>query len=300
MSTAGPCSTSVTWAFEAIGTQWEVDTTWPLDAEVQADVLDVVEQFDRTWSRFRDDSIVTAMAREPGSYDVRDGDTLLGLYDELHAATDGAVTPLVGRSLEELGYDAGYTLEDTGRTTVPDDWAEVRRDGTLVVDRETVSTSRPLLLDVGAAGKGLLVDMVASVLQGNGVNQATVDASGDLYCVGSAPIRVALEHPGDPTRAIGVVAVEPEQALCASAVNRRTWGDGLHHVVDGRTGRPAYDVVATWVLIDQSCMRADGLATAHFFADPEVLLDLDPHHFVRIHADGRVLRSPDLPGELFT
>ena len=49
------------------------------------------------------------------------------------------------------------------------------------------------------------------------------------------------------------------------------------------------------------CLWADGLATAHFFApDPQVLLDLRPHHFVSIHADGRVLRSPDLPGELFT
>ena len=111
---------------------------------------------------------------------------------------------------------------------------------------------------------------------------------------------MALEHPRDPTKAIGVVELAPGRALCASAVNRRTWGDRLHHVVDGRTGRPTADVVATWVLADRSCMRADGLATAHFFADPEVLLDLHPHHFVRVHADGRVLRSPDLPGELFT
>jgi thiamine biosynthesis lipoprotein len=290
-----------TWTFEAIGTRWEIDTAQPLDPEVQVAVLDVIERFDGAWSRFRADSAVTAMAEGSGRWeDVEYADWLFGLYDDLHAATDGAVTPLVGQSLVELGYDAHYSLEPTGRDVVPDDWAAVRRDGTLVLDGDVVTTTRPLLLDVGAAGKGLLVDRVASAFWGHGLNQVTVDASGDLYHAGTSPIRVALEHPRDPSRAIGVLEVEPEQALCASAVNRRTWADGLHHVVDGRTGRPTHDVVATWTLVDQSCMRADGLATAHFFADPDVLLDLYPHHFVRIHADGRVLRSPDLPGELFT
>jgi thiamine biosynthesis lipoprotein len=289
-----------TWTFEAIGTRWEVDTAQPLGPDVQVAVLDVVERFDRAWSRFRADSSVTAMARAAGTWEVEGASALLGLYDALHAATDGAVSPLVGRSLEDLGYDADYSLRPAGSVSVPDDWAVVRDDGTLVVDGDVVGTTRPLLLVVGAAGKGLLVDRVAAVLRDRGEAEVTVDGSGDLLHAGTTPIRVALEHPADASRAIGVLEVGPGQALCASAVNRRTWGEGLHHVVDGRTGRPTADVVATWVLSDHSCLQADGLATAHFFADPEVLLDLHPHHFVRIHADGRVLRSPDLPGELFT
>ncbi len=56
-------------------------------------------------------------------------------------------------------------------------------------------------------------------------------------------------------RAIGVVELDPEDALCGSATNRRAWGDGLHHVLDGRTGRPTNDIVATWVVVPQSCMR---------------------------------------------
>ena len=88
-------------------------------------------------------------------------------------------------------------------------------------------------------------------------------------------------------------------ALCASAANRRAWGEGLHHVLDARTGRPTTDVIATWVLAPHSCMIADGLATAHFFADPEPLLERWTHQFVRMHADGRVVWSPDLQGEMF-
>ncbi len=291
-----------TWTFEAIGTRWDVDTVQPLAPEAEADVLAQVDRFDRTWSRFRADSVVTAMAGSAGTWtDVGSAGPLLDLYDGLHRATAGSVTPLVGQALVDLGYDADYSLVQRAEPAVPDDWAALRSRGEVAVGPDgEVRTSRPLLLDVGAAGKGLLVDLVVGVLADHGVEEATVDGSGDLRHVGGRPIRVALEYPGDATRAVGVVEVADGWALCASAVNRRAWGDGLHHVVDGRTGHPTRDVVATWTLVDGSCMVADGLATAHFFADPQALLDLHPHHFVRIHADGRVLRSPDLPGELFT
>ncbi|MCO7240389.1 MULTISPECIES: FAD:protein FMN transferase [unclassified Aeromicrobium] len=302
MTGIGPRATTVAWDFEAIGAPWQVETARPLAPDVRQAVLDVVDRFDRTWSRFRDDSVVTAMAGSAGAWsDVDSAGLLLDLYDGLHRATDGSVTPLVGQALVDLGYDADYSLVQRAEPAVPDDWAALRSRGEVAVGPDgQVRTSRPLLLDVGAAGKGLLVDLVVDVLADHGVDQATVDGSGDLRHVGAGPIRVALEHPGDASRAVGVVEVADGWALCASAVNRRAWGDGLHHVVDGRTGHPTRDVVATWTLVDGSCMVADGLATAHFFADPQALLDLHPHHFVRIHADGRVLRSPDLPGELFT
>ncbi len=55
-----------------------------------------------------------------------------------------------------------------------------------------------------------------------------------------------------------------DAALCASATNRRAWGDGLHHVLDARTGVPVRSVVATWA-VGADAMRADAIATALFF-----------------------------------
>ena len=60
------------WQLEAIGTAWQIDTREPLAAGETAAVLDRIEQFDRVWSRFRDDSIVAAMAREPGAWQLPD------------------------------------------------------------------------------------------------------------------------------------------------------------------------------------------------------------------------------------
>lgn len=300
-----PRPDSVAWQFEAIGTQWQIDTARPLPDAVRADVLDRVEQFDRTWSRFRPDSLVSQLATRSGTWTVPDEwSTLLELYAELHHLTDGAVNPLVGQTLADLGYDASYSLtQSVEKPFASYGWFAHAYESELVIgddsfDDRTVVTSQPVLIDVGAAGKGLLVDLVANIV-GRETHQFTVDASGDLYHGGTTPLRIALEHPLDPTRAIGVAEIDPEDALCASATNRRAWGDGLHHVIDARTGRPTDDVIATWVVTPQSCMRADGLATAYFFAGPEALGGLYQHEFVRMFADGHVEWSPDFPGEVF-
>lgn len=281
------------WKFEAIGTEWHIDTAVPLSPELRVDITKLIDDFDRTWSRFRADSVVAQMAHQAGTWELEHGDRLLGWYDQLAIATRGAVNPLVGRALSALGYDANYSLTPSESPSGAPLWDSVTRLG------PTITTNEPVVLDVGAAGKGLLVDLIVEFIVAAGIDEVTVDASGDVLHRGGAPIRVALEHPADPSRAIGVVDLAPGSALCGSATNRRAWGEGLHHVLDARTGQPTRDVIAVWVVAEGSCMVADGLATAHFFADAESLDGLYRHQVVRVHADGRVTWSADLPGEVF-
>jgi thiamine biosynthesis lipoprotein len=297
-------SDPASFAFEAIGTHWQIETPAPLEAAVRNAVLDRVEVFDATYSRFRTDSLVTAIAERPGRYVFPDDAVaLFGLYDRLAAATDGAVDPLVGRDLERLGYDRDYSLRPvtdaermtagpTGAGPRPSWVADVERDGMIL------TTERPLVIDVGAAGKGYLVDLVAGVLREHDIDRYVVDASGDMVHAGPAPIRVGLEHPLVAGQAIGVAELQNE-SLCASASNRRRWGDGLHHVLDGRTGNPARDVIATWVVAADTAL-ADGLATALFFTGAHRLAETFHFSYVRMYADGRAESSRDFRGELFT
>ena len=102
-----------TFTFDAIGTRWCVDTDEPLSGEVRDRILDRTRRFDRTYSRFRPDSLVAQVAAAPagGRFEFpEDSVALFDLYDRLVAATDGAVDPLVGRQLELLGYDRTYSL----------------------------------------------------------------------------------------------------------------------------------------------------------------------------------------------
>ena len=288
-----------TWRFEATGTQWQIEATQPLSADVQARILERVQTFEATWSRFHPDSLVAALAyAESGGNFIfpEEGFFLFDLYDRLHAVTGGAVDPLVGRTLERLGYDRTYSLRPVPDPNPPQPnpcWTRnVTRVGT------TLTTRQSLSLDVGAAGKGLLVDLVAALLRQNGHTDFLVDGSGDLHHAGREEVSVGLEHPFEAGIVIGVVSLR-NQALCASGVNRRAWGDNLHHVVDARSGQPTRQVVATWALADDA-LTADGLATALFFASPERLEDLFDFSGVRLFRDGRVEVSRNFHGEVFT
>ncbi|WBB67730.1 FAD:protein FMN transferase [Micromonospora sp. WMMD812] len=288
-----------TYRFAAIGATWEIVTERPLGAALRDEIQSRIAHFDHTYSRFRPDSLVSRIAEAPrgGRFTFPDDAVaLFDLYDRLAVATGGAMDPLIGRRLESLGYDPVYSLRPVPQSETalrrPSWTRDVVRDGTTIV------TGGPLTIDVGAAGKGLLVDLVTGLLSGAGISSCVVDASGDLRHHGPEGIRVGLEHPDDPRLVIGTIRLHG-QALCASAINRRAWGAGLHHILDARTGEPVRDVVATWAIADDT-MTADALATALFFTPPSRLTPTFRFCFVRVFADGRAERCGDLDGELFT
>ncbi|WP_028264767.1 FAD:protein FMN transferase [Arthrobacter sp. MA-N2] len=280
-------------SFDGIGTRWEISTPEPLGNAVRRSLREVVEDYDRNYSRFRADSVVAGLAREAGTATLPSGASgLEALFRKLYRLSSGAVTPLIGGSLEQLGYGPGYALQALGDPVPAPRWEDV-----LEWNGTQVTTSVPLVLDIGAAGKGQLVDLTTEVLRSSGIAEFLVDASGDMFHSGMEPLRVALEHPYDPTQAIGVVDLH-DGALCASAANRRAWGDGLHHVLDGATGRPIETVVATWTMA-ATAMEADALATALFMVDPKVLEEEFEFSWLKVYSDGHAVFSTGFEGTLF-
>lgn len=285
------------WRFEAIGTQWAIDTHEPLTDDERAAVLVMIDEFDREWSRFREDSTVSALASGGSRPLPADAEAMFAIYADLDAATGGAVNPLVGVSLEALGYDRSYSLRQSAPVNAPADWRRL-----VSIDDGALTLSQPALIDVGAIGKGRLVDLVLDHLEGQKQGALTVDAGGDVRCSGVRE-RIGLEHPYDPTRIIGVVDLE-DAALCASATNRRVWGDGLHHVLDARTGVPVRTVAATWA-VAPTAMVADAAATALFFEGGAELAYRWGVEWVRMTTVGRIEWSPGFgtercKAELFT
>ena len=252
-------------------------------------VSERIERFDRDWSRFRGDSLVARIAREPGRHRLPgDADALFELYAGLYPATGGRVSPLVGGALAGLGY--GPRLAAGVADAVP------RWEDAISWDGTHLDTAAPVVLDVGAAGKGHLVDLVSELLTDAGIRRHVVDGSGDLR-IRDVPMRIALEHPSDSTKAIGVAELA-DGALSASAGNRRAWGDGRHHVLDAVTGMPTRRVVATWAVADDD-LTADGAATALFFDVERTWLERHGVQWVRMLDGGAIERSPGFPGEVF-
>ncbi|MBP2265277.1 thiamine biosynthesis lipoprotein [Pseudarthrobacter sp. PvP004] len=283
-----------TFSFEGIGTQWEISTPDSLVPAVRREVLETVAAYDKTWSRFRPDSLVSGLSRGPGIITLPEHAVALQkLYSVLYRLSDGAMTPLIGSSLERLGYDAGYALVPSGNPLAPPRWEDV-----LDWTGTDLAAKEPVVLDVGAAGKGQLVDLLGEILLATDHTDFLVDGSGDMLHAGSHPVTVALEHPYNPRQAIGTVELN-NSALCASASNRRTWGDGLHHVLDGTTGEPIHTTVATWAMA-ASALVADGLATALFMLEPARLEEEFDFSWLSVSSSGVAAFSTGFEGRLFT
>ncbi|WP_447951697.1 FAD:protein FMN transferase [Chryseobacterium koreense] len=261
-----------------------------------------IDIFDRTYSRFRSNSLITtiATATNGGKFQFpEDAAPLFELYDMLHSITEGKVEPLIGTEMELLGYDAKYSLQADPQAgyfntdkQLPDWQKDVFREG------NCITTKRPMTIDVGAAGKGYLVDILSEILMDENIREFVIDGGGDIRHKGNTEYIIGLEHPANREMVIGTVPLK-NAAICASATNRRKWGKDLHHILNGRTGKPVQDIVATWV-IAENALTADGLATALFFTDTEKLQPFFEFSFVRVFSDMHIDVSGNFQGTLFT
>ncbi len=269
--------------FEAIGTRWHIQYDLPSPGVKHASIARAIRQrialFDKTYSRFRSDSFVSTIAGKAGTYAMPDdGARLVRFYDELYHATDGRVTPLIGQVMSDAGYDAAYSLRP-GTLSVPPAWRDV-----ISYDEKHLTLTRPALLDVGAAGKGYLVDLLGEVLNGFGVSEYVINAGGDILQRSAAgkPLAVGLEDPANPDEIIGVTYILNE-SLCASAGQKRRW-DKFTHIIDPTTLTSPSTTMASWV-IAPTAMVADGIATALFFVPALQLTDIFTFTYARLDSD---------------
>ena len=222
------------WQFEAIGTAWQIDTAEPLAPDTAAAVTARIDEFDAVWSRFRPDSVVSRIAAEGGDVGLRRGLTrrCSTCTSTLHDVTDGAVTPLVGRTLSDLGYDEDYSLRAAAEPAAVPAW-------------ESFDWSYPTLDDARAAAARRRRGRQGPPRRPGrrGADRARRHRLHDRreWRPAAPPGRAVARRPGasgrrDPRDRRR--RADARRALCASATNRRAWGDGLHHVLDGRTGRP--------------------------------------------------------------
>lgn len=281
------------YTFEAIGTWWSIETGAPLSDAEKLELATAIQEFDTTYSRFRTDSLVMR-ARNGGAHTFPP--SIAALYDtyaKLEECTQGAVNPLVGASLEQLGYDAAYSLKQKGDAHIPPPFAKnVSRSG------NTLHFAHPALLDIGAIGKGYLVDILAKIVARTHPTYV-IDGSGDIAVCKDTPDIIGFENPHDPNRVLGIVRLQ-NKSLCASATNRRAWGNGLHHIVDARTGKPAdTDVIATWAIADTT-MLADALATGLFFSPANTLQQaFGNFNYATIKKDGTIEHNIQDIGEMY-
>jgi len=282
--------------FKAIGTSWRIDISQDIPIPEQSALLGRVmrriDVFDKDYSRFRADSLVTKISQEAGTYRLPDdAKPMMDIYRDLYLRTGGLVTPLIGNLISDAGYDAEYSLVQKKTLEAPPRWDEA-----IWYSAPDLEVKKPVMLDFGAAGKGYLIDIVGGVLEKSGIAEYCIDAGGDILRRGGGEIRIGLENPEDTSQAIGVCLLG-SGSICGSAGTRRKWAD-FTHIINPKTLQSPKEILAVWTNAE-SALVADALATCLFFVSPRRILDGYDFEYAILRSDMSLERSAGFPGEFF-
>jgi len=195
---------------------------------------------------------------------------------ELSQRSGGLFNPAIGKLIALWGFAS----DDPPKGPPPSEeaihaildhhpsMADIQLDGI------KMQTNNPALkLDFGAFAKGYAVDRAIEVLREEGIQNAVVNAGGDLRAIGrhgDRPWRVGIRHPRQPG-IIASVEVEGDESVFTSGDYERyfDWqGKRYDHIIDPRSGYPAHGLSSVTVFTQQADL-ADAAATALFVAGPK-------------------------------
>jgi FAD:protein FMN transferase len=260
--------------FEALGSSCQlmaVDTgLGPLAAGASW-----VNAMNRRLSRFEAASELSAFNASTGEW-VRVSATLEDLLRETlraHEVSGGLVHAGILNALLAAGYTRPFKegLVPPSRRTVTFDPLPPLPD-ILQVAPGGARLKPGYGIDLGGIAKGWLADRLAERLSDN----CLVNLGGDLFARGIGP-----DGDGWPVGFGGTTIFLFDQGAATSGTKRRTWGAGLHHLVDPRTGRPAESN------LEEVSVIAETGADAEIYAKTALLLGRQSaEFFLEQHSPG--------------
>lgn len=139
---------------------------------------------------------------------------------------------------------------------------------------QQLSSQNPTVqLNFGAFAKGYAINLSFDYLKTLGINNAVINAGGDLSVRGShgdRPWKIGIRHPRED-RIIAWLEAQDQESIFTSGDYERYYdyqGKKYHHILDPRTGYPAKGATSVTV-IHNNAGTADAAATALFIAGPE-------------------------------
>ena len=284
--------------FFAMGCPCAIALEGPDAAATAAAAIAEVERLERAYSRYRSDSIVSAInqaAQRGGMIDVDDETAaLIDFAFELHHRS-GGLFDITSGLLRRLWND-----EVTEPPAAHALAAILEKIGL-----DKVGWTRPRLafaqagmeLDLGGLAKEYAADRAAALCRSLGATRGIIDLGGDLALFGAnpdgSPWRIGVADPSHPSRAAATLFVPGCGGVATSGDYRRFWqfgGRRYGHILNPRTGWPVEGLLSVTV-VSGNCLEAGAVSTIAILKGEEgarwLALNADAHVYIdRAHRLG--------------
>jgi FAD:protein FMN transferase len=244
-----------------------------------------IDDLERRWSRFLDDSEISELNRQAGRFVRVSPETVVLVRRAVEAwrLSGGSFDPTVLGAMIRAGYDRSFDL--LGPAPAPGHSLLGIGADDIVVEGDKVRIPAGTGFDPGGIGKGLAADLVCAEMVGAGADGACVNLGGDVRVTGTGPTgrawTVAVEHPWSP-EPIALLGLA-DGAVATSTTLRRRWhiggghiggdarhhdigGDARHHLIDPQTGLPSDTDLTAATVVAAEAWVAEVLAKAVLLA----------------------------------
>ncbi len=295
--------------FKAMGTPCELHLYAPRLSQARRAVtlaLADVQRLEARYSRYREDSLLSAINREArrgGALEV-DEETahLLDYARTCHELSDGLFDITSGLLREAWNFH-GDTLPSPERLAallVRVGWEKLHWERPRLA-----FTQSGMELDMGGIVKEYAADRAAARCQSVGIAHGMVNLGGDIRILGphpdGSPWRVGIRHPRRPDALLQSVPITQGALASSGDYERCIQIDGVRygHILNPRTGWPVRHMAAVTVLAPL-CVLAGSACTIGMLkeeAGPQWLASLGLEH-LWVDVEGRVGGSPHLLPEV--
>ena len=249
-----------------------------LKKQINSRLVDI----DNKMSTYKKDSEVSSFNRySSGSWMPISAETMMVIdaAQETSLLSNGAFDITIGKLVNLWGFGPTINID-----AIPDVNAIQTLLSQVGYNKLTLRQDPPALrksseavyLDLSAIAKGFAVDAIAKLLLENQINNFLVEIGGEIITHGhkqqQQPWVIGIESPVAEQRSIRKRLFLQDVAMATSGDYRNYFehqGTRYSHTIDPATGYPIKHHLVSVTVIENSCMRADALATAIMVMGPE-------------------------------
>lgn len=225
----------------------------------------------KSMSNYQDNSDISRLNRNE-EVDVDDHFiTVFKASKQIYRETEGVLDPTIGRIVNAWNFGSENNTMTLDSVKIDSLMRFVGLNRVGLVDRK-IKKPEATFIDFNAIAKGYGVDVIADFLESKNIKNYIVDIGGELRAKGiniskAKGWTVGIENPNyDGSQSYNKTLVLKDQAMATSGTYRKFKidenGNKYAHIINTKTGYPSKTNILSVSVIAQTCMMADGYATA--------------------------------------